>query len=101
MGKGAERLEQGHHPRVAEAERGDALASLVRGLLEAVEGMLGQDAVMTEALDFEQLSIHGVAEIAQVGQVVDIAVPERRLCESRFAMRADDSEPPQLTTRRG
>ena len=71
MGEGAEGLEQRHHARIAEAQRGDALAGLDGGLLQAVEGVLGQDAVVTEALDLEQLAIDGVAEVAQVRQVVD------------------------------
>jgi hypothetical protein len=32
---------------------------------------LGQHAVVTEALDLEQLAVHGIAEIAQVREVVD------------------------------
>ena len=71
MGEGAEGLEQRHHARVAEAQRGDALAGLDGGLLEAVEGVLGQHAVVTEALDLEQLAIDLVAEVAQVRQVGD------------------------------
>ena len=64
-------LEERHDARVAEAQRGDALAGFDGRLLEAVEGVLGQHAVVTDALDFEELAIDLVAEVAQVRQIVD------------------------------
>ena len=69
MGEGAEGLQEGHHARIAEAQGGDALAGLDAGLLEAVERVLGQHAVVAEAFDLEQLAVDGVAEVAQVREV--------------------------------
>ena len=66
MGEAAEGLEERHDARVAEAQGGDALAGLDGGGLEPVEGVLGQHAVVTDALDLEQLAVDGVAEVAQV-----------------------------------
>ena len=66
MGEGAERLTQGHHARVAEAQRGDALAVVHRGALETVERRLRQDAVVTDAFDLEEFPIDLVPELAQV-----------------------------------
>ena len=61
MGEGAEGLEQRHDARVAEAQRGDALAVFDGRALQPVERVLGQDAVVTDALDFEELAIDLVA----------------------------------------
>ena len=71
MGEAGDGLEQRHHARIAEAQGRDALAGFDRRLLQAVERVLGQHAVVTDALDFEELAIDLVAEVAQVGQVVD------------------------------
>ena len=37
--------------------------------LEPVEGVLGQDALVTHAFDFEELAIDLVAEIAQMREI--------------------------------
>ena len=57
MGEAAEGLEERHDARVAEAQGGDALAGFDGRALEPVERLLGQDAVVTDALDFEELAI--------------------------------------------
>src|SRR5215471_4455716 len=64
-------LEEGHHARIAETQRRDALAVDEGGLLKAIEGFLGQDTMMAEAFDFEQLTVDTVAQVAQVGEVID------------------------------
>ena len=69
MGEAGDRLEQRHHAGIAEAQRGGALAVFDRGLLEAVEGVLGQHAVVADALDLQELAIDLVAEVAQVRQI--------------------------------
>ena len=56
--KAAEGLEERHHPRIAEAQRRDALAGFDGGALQPVERVLGQDAVVTHPFDFEELAIH-------------------------------------------
>ena len=66
MGESAERLTQGHHARIAEAQRRDALAVFHGGALEPVERLLRQDAVVTDAFDFEEFPIDLVPEFAQV-----------------------------------
>jgi hypothetical protein len=66
MREGAESLEQGHDAGIGKAQRGDALTVCDRGVLSAIEGVLGQDTVVTDALDFEELAINLVAEVAQV-----------------------------------
>ena len=66
MREAAEGLEQRHDARVAEAQGRDALAVLDGGLLEAIEGVLGQHAVVADALDFEQLAVDVVPQVAQV-----------------------------------
>ena len=57
-----------------------------RRALEPVERVLGQDAVVTDALDFEQFAIDLVPEVAQVGQVVDglAHVEVHRVVDRRF-----------------
>ncbi len=71
MGKAGDRLEEGHDARVAEAQGGHALARFHGRALEPVQRVLGQDALMTDALHFEHLAIDVVPQIAQVGQVGD------------------------------
>ena len=56
MREGAERLEQRHNPRVTEAQRGDPLAVRDCRALQTVQCLLRQDAVVTDAFDFEQCS---------------------------------------------
>ncbi len=65
MGEAGEGLEERHDARVAEAQGGRALAGFDGGLLEPVEGVLGQDALMTDALDFEELAIDLIAQVPQ------------------------------------
>jgi hypothetical protein len=57
MSKADEALQERHDARIAEAQRGDPLPGDHGRLLEAVEGVLGEHAVMTDALHFEQLAI--------------------------------------------
>src|SRR5438876_8315336 len=69
MGEGGEGLQQGHYPRITEAERRGALAVLNGGSLETVEGVLSEDTVVADALDFQELAIDLLAEVAQVREV--------------------------------
>src|SRR5262249_10178919 len=71
MGKADQGLQQGHDAGIAEAEGGHALPVHDRGLLEAIERVLGEHAVVTEALHFKQLAIDLLAEIAQMREVVE------------------------------
>jgi hypothetical protein len=57
VGEAGESLEEGHDARVAEAQGGHALTALDRRALEAVQSLLRQDALVTDALDFEELPI--------------------------------------------
>ena len=77
MGEAGDRLEERHDARVAEAQGRDALARFDRRALESVEGVLGQDAVVTHALDFEELAIDLVPRSRrwEVGQpFVDVEI---------------------------
>ena len=56
------------------AER--ALAGLDRGLLEAVQRVLGQHTLVADAFDFEELAIDLVPQVPEMRQVVD--APWRR-----------------------
>ncbi len=56
-----ERLQDRHHAGVAEAQSGDPLPGLDRGLLETIEGLLRQDRGVGDALDFEEPTIDAVA----------------------------------------
>ncbi len=47
MGKCRDRLKECHHPGIAEAQRGDALTGFDGRLLQSVERVLGQDAMVT------------------------------------------------------
>jgi hypothetical protein len=69
MGEAGNDLQERHDTRVTEAQGRDALARFHGRGLESVEGVLGEDAVLTDALDFEQLAIDLVTQIAQMGEV--------------------------------
>ena len=69
IGEAGDRLQERHDARVTEAQGRDALARFHRGGLEPVEGVLGEDALLTHALDFEELAIDLVTKIAQMGEV--------------------------------
>lgn len=90
MRKAREGLEERHDARIAKPQGGDALPVFEGGSLQAIERILGQDAVVTEALDFEELAIDLLAEIPEKRQVVDrlgdievVAVVDRRLGPQR------------------
>src|SRR5437773_896827 len=71
MGEAGDRLEQRHHARVTEAERGGPLAAFHGRALQAVERVLRQDTVVADALDFEELAVDLLAEVAQVREIAD------------------------------
>src|SRR6266849_2800823 len=57
MGEAGKGLEECHDARVAEAQGGRALTSFDGRALEPVERLLRQDALMADALDFQELAI--------------------------------------------
>lgn len=57
MSKADDAVQERHDARIAEAQRGDPLPGDHGRLLKVVEGVLGEHAVMTDALHFEQLAI--------------------------------------------
>src|SRR4030095_3412303 len=57
MSKADDALQERHDARIAEAQRGDPLPGDHGRLLKVVESVLGEHAVMTDALHFEQLAI--------------------------------------------
>ena len=69
MGETAEGLEDGHDARVPKAKGRHALPRGDRRLLESVERVLREHAVVTDALDFQELAIDLLPEVAQVGKV--------------------------------
>ena len=46
------------------------MAGLLDRAVDAAKGILGEDAVKAEALDFEQSAVGGKADVAQFGQVM-------------------------------
>ena len=46
------------------------MAGLLDRAVDAAKGILGEDAVKAEALDFEQSAVGGKADVAQSGQVM-------------------------------
>jgi hypothetical protein len=64
MGEAGNHLQERHDARVPEAQGRDALARFHGRGLESVESVLGEDPVLTDALDFEQLAIDLVTQIA-------------------------------------
>jgi hypothetical protein len=71
QGKHAERMQERHHARIAEAESRCALTVVDRGALETVERLLTESAVVTEAFDFEKLAVNGLANFTEVNEVFD------------------------------
>ena len=69
MGKAAEGLEDGHDARVPKAKGRHALSQCDRRLLESIQAVLREHAVVTDALDFQELAIDLLPEVAQVGEV--------------------------------
>jgi hypothetical protein len=55
---------------VGEAESGGALAGTLDRTIDPLKGLLGEDAVVTEALDFEQPAVCAEPDFAQFRQVV-------------------------------
>ena len=53
--------------RIGKAQTGGALAIDRDGIVDVLEAILGEDAVMAEALDFEQAAVGGKADLAQLG----------------------------------
>ena len=74
MGETGDRLQECHDAWVAEAESRGALAGFHGRGLESVERLLGEDALLTHALDFQELAIDLVTEIAEMGEVGDAFV---------------------------
>ena len=66
MGEASKRLKERHDARVAEAQGGCPLVGFEGRALEPIERLLRQDALMTDAFDFQKLAIDLVAEVAQV-----------------------------------
>jgi hypothetical protein len=64
-----DRLQERDDARVAESEGRGPLARFHGRGLEPVEGVFGQDALMTRALNFEELAIDLMTEIAQMGEI--------------------------------
>ena len=60
---------QGLHPPVAEAERRGALAVDAHGAVQFVEHVGSDGAVVAEALDAEQASVGGEADLLQILKV--------------------------------
>ena len=71
MGEARERLKERHDARVAEAQGGRALVGFDGRALQPIKRLLRQYALMTDALNFQKLAIDLVAEVAQMGHVVD------------------------------
>jgi len=55
---------------IGKAQSRGALASLLDRAIDALKGILGEDAVVTEALDFEQPAVCAEAYFAQFRQVM-------------------------------
>ena len=64
-------IEQGLHTRIGEAQRCGTLVVDSDGLLQVLEGRFADEAVVTDALDVEQTSVGGKADLAQFGEIVD------------------------------
>ncbi len=71
MGEAREGLQQRHDPRIPEAQSGRALPGFEGGMLEPIEGVLGQDAFMTHAFDVEERVIDLVTELPETAKVVE------------------------------
>jgi hypothetical protein len=86
MGEAGDRLQERHDARVAKAQGRDPLASFDGWGLESVEGILAEDALLADALDFEEFAIDLLPEIAQMGEIgnpfVDVEIV--RIVDGRF-----------------
>ena len=78
VGKGAldeeeqeEDVEEALHARIGKAQRGGTLVVDDDGSLHILEGCFADEAVVTDALDVEQTSVGGKADVAQFGKIVD------------------------------
>src|SRR5437016_9320127 len=56
--------------RIGKAQSGGALAGPLDRAIDPLKALLGEDAVVTEALDFEQPAVCAEADVAQFRQVV-------------------------------
>jgi hypothetical protein len=71
MGEAGDGLQKRHDARVTKAQGRGPLARFHRRGLEPVEGVLAEDALLTDAFDFEELAIDLVTKIAQMGEIGD------------------------------
>ena len=55
---------------IGKAQSGGALAGMLDRAIDPLKGLLGEDAIVTEALDFEQPAVRAEADFAQLRQVV-------------------------------
>jgi hypothetical protein len=87
MGEARESLKQCHDARVTEAEGGGALARLPGGTLYTIEGVLCQDALVTDAFDFEEFAIDLLSKVPKVRQVFEafVDVEVRWIVDGRFS----------------
>jgi hypothetical protein len=56
--------------RIGKAQSGSALAGPLDRAIDPLKGLLGEDAVVTEALDFEEPAVGAEADVTQFRQVV-------------------------------
>ena len=63
-------MPEGVDARIGKAQSGGALAGMLDRAVDPLKALLGEDAVVTEALDFEQPAVGAEADVAQFGQVV-------------------------------
>src|SRR3990172_1903712 len=68
-----QRQEQGLHARISEAQASGALPADLLGSLDALERVFAHRAVVAEALDVEQTSVGGEADLPQRREVVQPA----------------------------
>ena len=71
MGKAADGLEERHDAGVAEAQSRDPLPVDHGRLLQTVKGVLGEHTVVTDVLDFEELAIDLLAEVAEMREIAE------------------------------
>ena len=56
--------------RIGKAQSGGALAGTLDRAIDRLKGLLGEDAVVTDAFDFEEPAVCTEADFAQFRQVV-------------------------------
>ena len=86
MSEATQGVEQGHDARIAKAQTGRAATRLSGRSLDAVQCFLGEDALMADPLNFQQLAIDLGPERAEVRKLVD-ALPDievTRIVDRRF-----------------